>query len=585
SVAEIPEPVELVVLAVTAAGFEDAVEDALRSGAKALVGITAGLGESGEAGLAVERRVADRVREAGAVLLGPNCIGVVDTSTNLNVAFSDYDPGPVALVSQSGNLALELALIARGAGLGFSRFVSVGNQADINLTDVIACLAEHQPTRVIAVYAEDFGNGRAFARASFRAREAGKPVVLLAVGSSSAGARAAMSHTGALVSASTAIDAACAASGIIRAATPREVVELALGLLMPHPPRGRRVGLVGDGGGHVALAADLVTSYGLAATTVVDLAGRGEQDFFNYERAVRALLSSREVDSVLLTGYFGGYSSDVESLARRETDVAAAMATIEGALVVHSMYPASPTLEPLRSAGVPIFGDIRAAAHVLSVLVASSERPPGEIPDRPPTTDPPRGDGYFDARRLVEQAGIELMPATRVENATEAVAAARSLGFPVVLKALVAPHKSVGGGVRLGVGDETSLATALDEMRHRLSATSWSVERMADTNGSVELIVGVRWDHSFGPVLMVGAGGVAVEETKDIAVALAPVSESAAEALLRSLKIAPRLENVNLRAAAHAASLLSQIGAEIEVNPLLVGPAGAVALDARVVLA
>jgi acyl-CoA synthetase (NDP forming) len=465
SMAEIPEPVELVVLAVTAAGFEAAAEDALRAGARALVGITAGLGETGPEGLAIERRVVERARESGAVLLGPNCIGVVDTASGLNVAFGDYEPGPVALVSQSGNLALEVVVIARAAGLGFSRFVSVGNQADLHLTDVISALAEHEATKVIAVYGEDFGDGRAFARAADRCREAGKPVVVLAVGSSPAGASAARSHTGALVSGSRAIDAACSAAGILRATTPREVIELAQGLLMPHPPRGRRVGLVGDGGGHVALAADHVTSHGLEAVKIVDLAGRGEQDFFNYERVVRGLLESGDVDAVVLTGYFGGYSGDVAALSRRETEVARAMSTIEGALVVHSMYPASPTLAPLRDARIPIYGDIRAAAHTLSSL--STRRCDG-VPDLPAVAKHgDAGGGYSDARRLVDGAGIAVLPAREVASAEEAVAAARAIGFPVALKALVASHKSTAGGVRLGIADETALEAAFEDQRRR----------------------------------------------------------------------------------------------------------------------
>jgi succinyl-CoA synthetase beta subunit len=200
------------------------------------------------------------------------------------------------------------------------------------------------------------------------------------------------------------------------------------------------------------------------------------------------------------------------------------------------------------------------------------------------------GDGYFDARRLIEEAGIAVTPAREVATAAEAIAAARAIGFPVVLKALASSHKSAGGGVRLGITDEPALEAAFEDQRQRLGAASWSVERMALATGGVELIAGVRWDHSFGPVLMVGAGGVGVEQAGDVAVALAPVSEELAQRLLRSLRVAPALADVDLRAAAGAASLLSRLAAsrpgiaEIEVNPLLVRPDGAVALDARLVL-
>jgi acetate---CoA ligase (ADP-forming) len=255
SLSELPAPVELVVITIGASGFEQAVDDSLRAGARVIVAITAGLGEMGGTGLDLERAVVERVRAAGAVLVGPNCLGVIDTQTELDLAYAGFEAGPIGLISQSGNLALELGLIAGEAGLGFSRFVSVGNQADLDVTELIPLFAAHDPTRVIAIYVEDFRDGRALATAASHALAAGKPVVLLTVGTSRVGARAASSHTGALVSASIAVDAACRASGILRVTSPREMIELAQALLTPHLPRGRRVGIVGDGGGHVALAA------------------------------------------------------------------------------------------------------------------------------------------------------------------------------------------------------------------------------------------------------------------------------------------------------------------------------------------
>jgi acyl-CoA synthetase (NDP forming) len=632
SLAEAGGPIELVVIAVGAAGFEQAVDDALAAGARAIVGITAGLGEAGGAARESERRVVERVRAAGAVLVGPNCLGVADPSSDLDLSFGDFAAGPLGLISQSGNLALELARLVSGAGLGFSRFVSVGNQADLEVTDLIDVLADHEPTRVIAVYAEEFRDGRAFARASLRASELGKPVVLLTVGTSRAGARTALSHTGALVSESTAIDAACRAAGIIRAATPREMVDLAQGLLMPLLPAGRRVAAVGDGGGHLALAADLATEQGLelpllsadlsqrigttlprTASTVnpVDLAGGGEQDFFNYARTVSMLAASGEVDSVLLTGYFGGYSEDQAELASKEAEVAAAMADGVVAagrpLVVHSMYPASPTLAPLRAAGIPVYGDISSAVRVLARLAARAEQAPRGVPDLPvpapagfavgsnPPVHAPAGIGYFAARAAIKSAGIPLMEAVEVRTKAEAVSAAASIGFPVALKALGAAHKSDGGGVRLGIAGENALAAAFEEMSSRLEPRTWSVERMALSEEGVELLVGVRRDHSFGPVLVIGMGGLYAELMRDVAVALAPVTTAVAGGLIRSLRAAPLLLGargrpaLDMAAAAEVATALSVLAAErpdlaeIEINPLLVGREGAVALDARIV--
>lgn len=621
SLRELPEPVEMVVIAIAAAGFEEAVDDALHAGARAIVAITAGFGETGDAGRAVERRVVDRVRAAGALLVGPNCLGVADTGTDLVVAYSDFEPGPVGLISQSGNLALELAIIASEAGLGFSRFVSVGNQADLEVAELIEELAGHAPTRVIAVYAEDFREGRSFARAALRAHEAGKPVILLTVGTSIAGAQAARTHTGALVSASVAVDAACRASGMLRVATPQEVVELAQGLLMPHQPRGRRVGIAGDGGGHVALAADLVVSSGLevpalsasiaarvgttlppnaTTTNPIDLAGGGEQDFFNYARTVGTLAESGEVDAVLLTGYFGGYGEESSQLAAVEAEVAVAMAGAADAskrsLVVQTIYPRSAASKLLRSMGVPVYADISSAVRVLARLALRGMAPTIGVPSSLAALDSaPVAEGYFEARELLASAGIPFVQAREVFTLAAAQAAAGELGFPVVLKALGSSHKSDAGGVRLGISGHGELESAFLEVASRTAAAAYSVERMAPVGGGVELLVGVQRDHSFGPVAVIGFGGRHAELLRDVAVALAPVSLELAEQMIHSLRGAPLLmgarggRRLDVAAAAHAIVLLSNLVAvrpdiaEAEINPLLVSSDGVLGLDARVV--
>ena len=621
SLSELPEPVELVVITIAASGFEQAVDDALRAGARVIVAITAGLGEMGGSGRDLERAVVERVRAAGAVLVGPNCLGVIDTHFELDLAYAGFTPGPIGLISQSGNLALELGLIAGEAGLGFSRFVSVGNQADLDVTELIPFFAAHDPTRVIALYVEDFRDGRALAEAASRSVAAGKPVILLTVGSSRAGARAASSHTGALVSASTAVDAACRASGILRVTSPRQMIQLAQGLLMPQTPRGRRVGIIGDGGGHVALAADQLTERGLelpllseelaaqigaalppTATThnPIDMAGGGEQDLLNYERVVRSLAESAEVDAVLLTGYFGGYSQESEAFARTETEVALAMAGAAAEagrpLIVHTMYPDSPPAKALRSRLVPVFEDIADAAGVLARVVEWVGRKPTGVPHLPPPAGHSAFEGgYFKSRELLAGAGIPFVKARHATTLAEARTAALELGFPVVLKALSSSHKSDAGGVRLGIAGESDLDAAFTDLMSRLKPKAFSVERMVDKTDSVELLVGVRHDPRFGPVVVIGMGGLYTEVLDDVAVALAPLSQGVAEQLIRSLRAAPLLLGargglrLNVKAAARAAVDLSKLAAgrpdlaELEINPLLVRHTDVVALDARVV--
>src|SRR5262249_32275367 len=218
----------------------------------------AGGGRAGRGGAGAAARPG--AGRAGAVLLGPNCLGVYDAAAELDLASGEFAAGPIALVSQSGNMALEISLLASEVGLGVSRFASLGNQADLEAAELVAALADHEPTRAIGVDLGGFRDGRAFARAAL---EAGEPVLLIAGGASAGGERAARSHTGALVSGSAAVDAACRAAGIVRVATPKELVDVAQLLLAGTRARGRRVAVVTDGGGSAVVAADLASSLGL----------------------------------------------------------------------------------------------------------------------------------------------------------------------------------------------------------------------------------------------------------------------------------------------------------------------------------
>ena len=355
---------DLAVVAVPASAFEAAVDDALGAGARAIVGISAGLGETGPEGKAREQAVVERVKAAGAVLLGPNCLGVSDAAAGLSLTSNPLQPGDVAFISQSGNLSLELAQLLDDYGLGFSRFASLGNQAHLDAADLVEATVTHDRTKVIAVYCEDFRDGRRFAQAALDARDAGKPVVLLTVGASEASARQASSHTASLVSSSDVVDAACAAGGIVRVNTPSQMVD-AIALLRESPiARGRKVAIITDGGGHASIAADVAESLDLsvahfsdelaavvaaelpaAATSVnpIDVAGGGEQDLSCFGRVVRSVLTSGEVDSMVVSGYFGGYGQYGEALAELEVETAGALAdAVEESgrpLVVHSMFP------------------------------------------------------------------------------------------------------------------------------------------------------------------------------------------------------------------------------------------------------
>lgn len=620
SLAELPERPDLVVIAVPFGALAGAVAEALVAGARAIVAISAGGDASDDAALAA------RVSEAGAVLLGPNCLGVLDSQEQLDLASSPLPAGSIGLISQSGNLALELGLLAAPEGLGFSRFASLGNQADLDATDLVHAFAEHDATRLIALYVEDFRDGRAFARAAAAAVQAGKPVVALAIEHGEATSRAVSSHTGALASDGAAIDAACGAAGIHRVRTPREMIDTAQALLRSRPAPGRRVAVLADGGGHGSIAAAVAAGLGLevpelspavAATlrdqlpaaagvsNPVDLAGGAEQDVDTFARVGHRLLAEDEADALLITGYFGGYAEYGPEVEAEEIRVAARLGDVgaqtDRPIVVHTMYPRGAAAVALRQAGVPVYESVEQGAAAVARLADAGTRRSTAVPDLPVPAPEVVGDGYDAARAVLGNADppthVLFVAQRTVTSADEALAAAAEIGYPVVLKALGALHKSEGGGVVLAIPGPADLERALHHMDSSLAPPAYSVEAMAPLADGIELLIGTRWDPRFGPVALAGAGGVHAEVLRDTAVALAPVDEVQAEALLRSLRIAPLLAGargrppVDVAAAAAALAALSRVAAahpelaELEINPLLVTPAGAVALDARFVRA
>jgi acetate---CoA ligase (ADP-forming) len=626
SLTSIGEPVDLVVISVPASSFEATVDEALAVGARAIIGITAGFAELGDDGAARQRAIVSRVRAAGALLVGPNCLGLVDNTTQVYLSSDPFTDGSVALLSQSGNLALELELRFVAHRLGFSRFVSYGNQADVSLVDLIEDSARHDSTTAIAVYAEDFADGRAFARAAEVAGAGyGKPVVLLTAGAGEASARGAKSHTGALTTSSDVVATACHDAGIHLAHTPREMTAMLASLTAGRRVTGRRVAVLTDGGGHGSVAADVAERAGLsvpvlsAATQIsvaetlwpqsalsnpVDLAGMGEQDPMSYANSLGALLAAEDVDAVLMTGYFGGYAEVEEGMGggalgegerKAGAEIARLIADAGKPVAVQSMYPDSPSCRLVAASGAPVFGAIEDAA--LSLASVTGFPAPRGIRASPPAETPVTDVGYFGVRRLLADAGVGFPPAYQCRTASDVQAAAFRIGpGGYVLKAPHLLHKSDVGGVVVGIRDTVALVDAYREMHARLAAPSYSVEAMADLSEGVELIMGVRDDPRFGPVVMVGLGGVYAEVMHDIAFALAPVTPERAEELLLSLRTAALLTGargrraVDVKAAAAAIACLSVVAtshpeiAEIEVNPLFVSPSGALALDARAVL-
>ena len=631
------ESVDLVAVAVPGPRVPGVVAEGLARGARGFVVVSADLDGSGDddARRRAEDALAAQVRAGGARLLGPSTLGLVDAAAELRLAWGRFPAGTVALVSQSGQVGIEIAALLEAQGLGLSRFVSVGSR-DVGVVDVLLSLLDHEPTRTVAVYAESLGEARELAAAAAALHGTGRTVVLLAPGSSEAGARAAGSHTAALVSGDAVVEAVARAGGMVRVRTPAALVAACAALAQAPPSRGPRVGVVSDSGGQGVIAADALAAVGLVVpalpdltrtaiaaalpsaravtTNPVDLVGSGESDLHSYSRAVELLAASGDVDAVLLTGYFGRYSLDTPEAAEVvATEVAVAdrlvavAATTGRAVVVHAMAAHdSPAVEALRRGGVPVVDRIDDAATALAALGTAPPDAPSAIPApaaaatssalaAQPIPDG-QGSGYARGRALLAAHGVAFPPAAVLASspgqADEAVAAAAGLGPRVVVKATSLQHKTEHDGVVLDLVGEAEVRDAVDDLRARLGEVEITVEAMARPESGVELLVGARRDPVAGPVVTVAAGGVGAEADPDVALRLAPVDLDQARAMLASLRLAPLLGGWRGREALDveaAAACLVAVGdvlvshphlTDLEVNPLLVTARGAVALDA-----
>lgn len=620
SLSDIGVAPELVVLCAPAWSVPAVVDEALALGVKGFLGITAQIDAvNDQPGL--EWELAARIRSAGARIVGPNCLGLYDAAADLELAWGSFVPGSVAIVSQSGQLGLELAGLAGHAGLGVSRFVSIGNQVDVTATELLEDLVTHDATKAVVLYLENFAKGRDLVAVMAKLRAAGKPVVVLTVGSSAASRNAARSHTGALTTSTDIVEAACRAAGAVLVDTPAQAIDLAHLLLGSPLPSGRRVAVVSDSGGQGALAADTLNREGLVVPRLssatakrlgkllpagagvanpVDLAGAGEQDLDTYSRIVDILLASGEVDTVVLSGYFGGYGYDTPALIDRELEVVAGLADSvslhQRPVLVHSMSCDSDAVRHLRSQAVPTLPTIDAVARALAQAVRLSGAAPSGAAQ---TIGAPAGTGhaldYLAGRDRLRDYGISYPRACSVRTPEQVHTAAYDLRTPLVLKAGWLAHKTEVGGVKVGLPTLETTREAVVEMTSRLGAGAYVIEEMDTRGGTVELIVGARRDSSFGPVVLVGFGGVLAEIYRDVALSLAPVTPAEALRMIESLQCLPLLQGfrgrpvVDIVAAADAVVAVSRLLAEqpdvveCEINPLRVGPDGALAVDALVV--
>ncbi|MEV4312675.1 acetate--CoA ligase family protein [Actinocrispum sp. NPDC049592] len=558
SLSDLPEVPELVVLTVPAKAAAGVAAEAAELGVQGLIGITAGV----------------RFDRGQMRVLGPNCLGLYDSETALSLAWGTFTPGPLGIVSQSGQVGLEIAGLADAQGIGVSRFVSVGDQLDVTHDEVLDDLITHESTRLVVLYAEGFGAGRALIRTVARLTAAGKRTIVLAVGGSETSREAARSHTGALTSAMDVVDAACRAAGAIRVTTPAEAVNLAQ-LLLHMEPTGDRIAILTDSGGQGAIAADIATAYGLQPAAPIDLAGAGEQDLGIYSQVVAQL---QDFDTILITGYFGCYGNETPSLAAREIEVIEAL---QGNVIVHTMASGGAAVDAMRRKGIPVYREIESALAAVSAGLRSARA--RNIPVASEVKGLP-GSGYLAARSFLCMEGI---PFPRCVEGVDV----QDLQAPYVLKTDWIPHKSEHGAVVLGLSSQDEVNDAHAELVERLGHGRYVVEEMDVRPQAVEMIVGARRDPAFGPVVVVGAGGVLAELLQDTTAELAPVSHSLALAMLGRLKCLPLLKGwrgqsaVDIEGLADLIVKVSWVVAsrpdihELELNPVRVTADGPLAVD------
>ncbi|MFV0435044.1 MAG: acetate--CoA ligase family protein [Leucobacter sp.] len=606
SLRDLPEAPELVAIAVPGHLVLQVIREALELGSRAFLVVAAQV--------AGEREAAELLAAHGARMIGPNSLGIYSAEGDLQLMWGGMRPGSLAIVSQSGQLGSEIAALGQRAGVGVSRFVSLGNQTDVTAAEVVESLIADDRTRTIGLYLEDFSAATELFAALRRAAEAGKHAVLLTTGESGASQALAQSHTGAMTSSMDLVDAACRASGVLRVRTPAGLVNVASYLDRTPPPVGNRVAIITDSGGQGGIAADDAARLGLelpelsgelrarlqpllssAASTrnPIDLAGSGEAELSVYAELPRVLAESGEVDAVVLSGYFGSYGDDTPQLLDAELAVAERVAEVAGVpVLVHAMSPDSRVAAQLRGGGVPVYGRIEDTLFAVS----AAHRLGASAPERGVSSGAVAPGTQTAVREALGAVGIPFPELVVVRSADEAAAAAERLGGTVVLKAAWLAHKTEAGGVALHLRGPEETRAAFAEMHERIGDGDYTVEAQDTREHVAEFIVAARRDPVFGPVITVGYGGTETEVWSDIALELAPVDADTARGMVASLRSSRLLEPWRGRpalAAEHLAQLIARLGGvlaaspgirEIELNPVRVGTETALAVDCLVIL-
>ena len=628
SISDVPGPVDLAIVGIAPKHILPVLEECAAKGVKAVIVVSTGFGEVGPEGKALEQDMVAIARKSGMRIMGPNCMGLFSSAPSLNASIIDLDKGHMGLVLQSGNFGIDINFNAKSRGLGYSCWATIGNQIDLRFPDFVEYLGQDDETRVVMMYMEGLrvssvDDGRSFLEKA-RRTTLNKPVAAIKIGRSEAGARAAVSHTGSLAGSEKIFDAALNQAGVIRVDTPNELLDVAEAFSRCKPPKGNRIAILTDGGGHGVMATDTAEQFGLNAFVLseetqqkiravlkphcpiknpVDLAGTPEGDMWVFDRCAEILLADPEVDGLVIVGLYGGYCDLSEEFRQLEMDVAKSLveraAKSDKPVVMHSIYqPQRPeSLQYIMKNGFPVYGSIDAAMRAMGALVgfnAKQERIKEELAATPPQLPADRQDKVraifakarsqgrvnlveTEARDVLRAYGFQLPTHGLAQSADEAAAMFTGIAGGKAVMKIVSPeilHKTDAGGVILNVDSEQkardAYATLLaNAKKYDADANIYGVLVTPMLAGGIECIIGSSSDVTFGPTVMFGLGGIFVEVLKDVAFRVAPVNAPEAGRMLREIKGYPMLEGVrgkkgvNIPALADAVSKLSHMVTEL----------------------
>lgn len=648
SILNIPGQADLVMIIIPARFIPQVVADSVKMGAKGIVIITAGLGETDEEGKKMEEEIIRIADLGGARVTGPNCSGMYSASAQMNMlGVPPIAKGPFSIIAQSGNIIDSLTHYAQLRNVGFSKIISAGNAQGVKFHEYIEYLSQDDDTKVIMMYLEGIKEGDKLVQVA-RETSQNKPIVALKVGRSKAGIRAAASHTGSLAGDDTIVEAAFKQAGIIRVSNVDEMFDTAMCFANFPLPKGKNVAIISEGGGDNSVAADNAEKYGLEvpviseitqekirpyllagmpASNPVDYGGTAEENPDVINKIVNVLMNEEQVDSIFITGFFGGFKEIIaphvgELEEKTSQELGRLLKSSKKPIVVHTSFADEPirSIEILKENGIFVTPSSDRAAQCISYLSNFSvKRDKMKNASLIKIDDPDVNKAKeiinkvklakrsnlleTEAWEFLECYGITLPKAFLARTSDEATKNAKDIGFPVALK-IVSPdiiHKSDVGGVLLNLNGEKEVEDAFNHLiknAEKVTAPSRIegvlVSPMAPTGQ--ECIIGMVRDPQFGPVVMFGLGGVFVEVLKDVSFKVIPCTDLDIDEMITEIKGYPLLTGVrgespkDIKTLKDTISRITQMAIdnpeikEVDLNPIIAHENGTSIVDARIIL-